>query len=166
MQQPEPDQRTVLGITLTKQGWNNVVVYTVLTAMFLLYFSSLDTDRPGGKETIRPFADATIVELSDSSNQLLRVGNRWQLQRGDLNAEQQQRWLDAWQNLQLEPYDGLLNGREYRVEVTLADAKQPVEVAVFFTGESTLVGLPGYDQVFVSDNPSLRADNPESEKEP
>ncbi|MGX5915434.1 hypothetical protein ACR0ST_11945 [Aliidiomarina sp. Khilg15.8] len=156
MKQPESDQRTVLGITLTKRGWNNVVIYTVLIAMFLLYFSSMEGNRVARDEVLRPFADNTIVELSDASHHLVRVGNRWQLQRGELSEEAQQRWLQSWQNLELTPHDGLLTGLEYRVEVTLADAERPVEVAVFFTRDRALVGLPGYDQVFVSDTRSLR----------
>lgn len=156
MQQPESEQRTVLGITLSKRGWNNVVIYTVLIAMFLLYFSSLDSSRVARDETMQPFADATIVELSDAAHRLVRVGNQWQLEQGELTEEEQQRWLQSWQNLQLRAYDGLLTGLEYRVEVTLADAERPVDVAVFFTPDRTLVALPGYDQVFVSDNPRLR----------
>lgn len=156
MQQSESDRRTVLGITLSKRGWNNVVVYTVLIAMFLLYFSSLDTDRMAGDETYRPFADATIVELSDASNQLVRVGNRWQLERGDLTPQQQQDWLERWRTLELTPYDGLLSGREYRVEVFLADRAQPLDIAVFSSAERTLVALPDQDQVFVSKDANLR----------
>lgn len=147
MQNKYNQQRTILGVTLTKRGWTNVLIYVVLIMMFVFYFVGQDNN---SDESFHPFAVYNIVELRDRQHELIRVGNQWELRRGQLTSAEQARWLDAWQGLLLRPYDGLLEGEEYGVEISVADQNGSLRIAVFFQPEQVLVALPGYDQVFVA----------------
>ena len=147
MKNKNAQQRTLFGLTLSKRGWNNVLIYVVLAFMFIFYFLGQDNN---SEESFRPFAVYSIVELRDRQHDLVRVGNQWELRDGQLTSAQQSRWLDAWQSLTLKPYDGLLEGEEYAVEVSVADQNGRLNIAVFFQPDQVLVALPGYDQVFVA----------------
>ena len=147
MKNKNAQQRTLFGLTLSKRGWNNVLIYVVLALMFLFYFLGQDNST---EESFRPFAVYSIVELRDRQHDLVRVGNQWELREGQLTSAQQSRWIDAWQNLTLKPYEGLLEGEEYAVEVSVADQTGRLNIAVFFRPDQVLVALPGYDQVFVA----------------
>lgn len=147
MQHKYNQQRTILGVTLTKRGWTNVLIYVVLIMMFVFYFVGQDNN---SDESFHPFAVYSIVELRDRQHELVRVGNQWELRQGQLNSVEQSRWLDAWQGLLLSPHDGLLEGEEYVVELSVADQNGTLRVAVFFQDDQVLVALPGYDQVFVA----------------
>lgn len=147
MKKKNADTRTLLGMTLSKRGWNNVVIYIVLILMFAFYFMG-HRDNQSAENALQPFADQVIVGLSDSRNELIRVGNHWQLQRGELSPDGQEQWLSAWQNIELSVHEGLLQGREYSIEVMLLDVADPVNVAVFFDADEALVALPCYDHVF------------------
>ena len=152
----ESDQRTILGFTLSKRGWNNVLIYIVLILMFIFYFLGHENQRLGSGDSFQPFANDTLVEVTDGQYTLTRVGNRWQQQQGpELSADVLERWREHWQYLRLEPTASLLQGREYRVELTFADQEHAVEVGVFFFDGQALVALPGADHVFrvVSSNP-------------
>lgn len=147
MKNKNAQQRTIFGLTLSKRGWNNVLIYVVLALMFIFYFLGQSNDN---EESFRPFAVYSIVELRDRQHDLVRVGNQWELREGQLTSAQQSRWLDAWQSLTLKPYEGLLEGEEYAVEVSVADQNGRLNIAVFFQPDQVLVALPGYDQVFIA----------------
>ncbi|RUO26797.1 hypothetical protein CWE09_08925 [Aliidiomarina minuta] len=159
MKKKNSDTRTLLGMTLSKKGWNNVVIYIVLILMFAFYFMGHRDDQ-SAESHLQPFADQVLVGLSDNERELIRVGNRWQLQRGELSQEEQAKWLSAWQNIELRVHEGLLQGQEYGIEIILLDVNEPVNVAVFFTADKTLVALPGYDHVFKVMNPEPDALRP------
>ncbi|MCC5855233.1 MAG: hypothetical protein JJU10_06065 [Idiomarina sp.] len=143
------DKRTVLGFTLTKRGWNNVLIYVVLIIMFIFYFIGHDSGRIARGELFQPFVDRTLVELADRNYRVVRVGNRWQQDAGEpLSDATISRWREGWQELTLEVYDGLLEGREYSVEVSFADFPEPQAIGVFYSRHGLLVALPGADQVF------------------
>lgn len=150
MKKTESDQRSIFGITLSKRGWNNVIIYVVLAFMFIFYFLGQDSSRTASDESFRPFAVFNIVELRDQQHDLVRVGNQWELRGGQLTSAEQSNWLDAWQSLTLKPYDGLLEGEEYAVEVSVADQSGVLKIAVFFQPNQVLVALPGYDTVFLA----------------
>lgn len=150
-QKQTSDDRTVLGITLSKRGWNNVLIYVVLIFMFVFYFLGNDSGKVASKRTWQPFQERFIVALADAQVSLVRVGNRWEQRQSngvELTVEQQQQWLQAWQNISLEVSDGLLQGREYQVEITFADEAESWVVGVFFSQGRTLVALPEFDYVF------------------
>lgn len=159
MKKNNSDTRTLLGITLSKRGWNNVIIYVVLILMFAFYFMG-HRDDPAAERHLQPFADQVLVGLSDNQNELIRVGNHWQLQRGELSEEEQEQWLRAWQNVELSVHEGLLQGREYGVEITLMNVAAPVNVAVFFDADQVLLALPGYDHVFEVISPEADALRP------
>ena len=150
MKSIKSDKRTILGLTLSKRGWNNVVIYVVLILMFVFYFLGQDNTRMTADDSFRPFAVYNIVELRDGHNDLVRVGNQWELREGQLTSSEQNRWLESWQNLTLKPYNGLLEGDEYSVEVSVADQNGTLSIAVFLQVDKVLVALPGYDQVFLA----------------
>lgn len=169
MKKTSAQNRSILGVTLSKRGWNNVLIYAVLALMFIFFFLGQDSGRMGSDDSFRPFAVYNIVELRDYQRDLIRVGNQWELRAGQLTSAEQTRWLDAWQNLTLKPYDGLLEGEEYAVEVSVADQNGTLSIAVFFQPTlsqddevgKVLVALPGYDQVFIATHdaaPFLRPD--------
>lgn len=147
MQNKNAQQRTIFGLTLSKRGWNNVLIYVVLALMFIFYFLGQNNN---SEESFSPFAVYSIVELRDRQHDLVRVGNQWELREGQLTSAEQSRWLDAWQSLTLKPYEGFLEGEEYAVEVSVADQNGRLNIAVFFQPDQVLVALPGYDQVFVA----------------
>ncbi|MCL5048997.1 MAG: hypothetical protein M1473_00405 [Firmicutes bacterium] len=153
MKRHQEQKRTILGVTLTKRGWNNVVIYAVLIMMFTFYFMGSDE---GSEESFRPFAVYNIVELRDRTHDLVRVGNQWEMREGQLTSSEQSRWLDAWQNLTLKPYGGLLAGDEYAVEVSVADQNGSMRIVVFYQPDKVLVALPGYDQVFKATHEAAR----------
>lgn len=150
MKKEQSEQRTILGLTLSRRGWNNALIYSVLIMMFVLYFLNHDRGRIAGDESFKPFAVYNIVELRDASHDLVRVGNQWELRSGQLTSDEQHRWLDAWQNLAVQPYEGLLAGQEYSVMVSVADQEREMQVTVFFDNDRIMVALPGYDTVFLA----------------
>lgn len=150
MKKNSADKRTIFGLTLSKRGWNNVIIYVVLIFMFAFYFLGHESGRIASEESFKPFAVYNIVELRDRTHDLVRVGNQWELREGQLTSAEQSRWLDAWQSLTLREYKGLLEGDEYQVEISVADQDGTLLVAVFIQDEKTLVALPGYDQVFLA----------------
>lgn len=146
----DSDYRTVLGFTLSKRGWNNVLIYLVLILMFIFYFLGHDSGKIASGTRWQPFAEKTLVAISDYKVSLMRVGNNWQQQAGTPMSESAQtKWLNAWQELSLEPTEQLLAGREYQVELTFADQPQSWRVGLFIHNGKALVALPGADQVFV-----------------
>lgn len=156
----ESDYRTVLGFTLSKRGWNNVLIYVVLILMFVFYFLGHDSGKIASASRWQPFAERTLVAISDHKVSLVRVANNWEQRAGNtLAANAQARWLQAWQELSLEPSEQLLAGREYQVELTFADEAESWKVGVFFYNGEAFVALPGADQVFrvVGDHAALEA---------
>lgn len=150
----ESDYRTILGFTLSKRGWNNVLIYLVLILMFIFYFLGHDSGKVASGTSWQPFSERTLVAISDHQVSLVRVGNSWE-QRGNsfpqnatLSAGAQVHWVNAWQNLSLETTELLLAGREYQVELMFADEAESWVVGVFFYQGEALVALPGADQVF------------------
>lgn len=151
MKKQQSEQRTILGVTFSRRGWNNVLIYSVLIMMFVLYFINHNSGRMAGDESFKPFAVYSIVELRDSNYKLIRIGNEWELRNGQLSTSEQRNWLSAWQELTVEPYDGLLEGQEYSVIVAVADQERQMQVSVFFADdERVLVALPGYDTAFLA----------------
>lgn len=150
MKNIKSNKRTVLGVTLTKQGWNNVIIFVVLGLMFIFYFLGDTSSRMTTEDSFRPFAVYNIVELRDSNHDLIRVGKQWELRQGQLTSAEQKRWLNAWQNLTLKPYNELLAGDEYSVEVSVADQSGSLHITVFMQPDKVLVALPGYDKVLLA----------------
>ncbi|CUS47606.1 MAG: hypothetical protein HLUCCO02_11335 [Idiomarinaceae bacterium HL-53] len=143
------DQRTILGITLTKRGWNNVLIYTVLGFMFVFYFLGHESGEIAQQSSLSPFSERTIVQIEDAEVQWMRVGAQWQQMGGDpMDAEVFRRWLNAWQNLELRASQTLLSGREYSVTIVLADHPEPLRVGVFYQNGQVLVALPGADVTY------------------
>jgi len=141
--------RTVLGFTLSKKGWNNVLIYLVLILMFVFYFMQHDSGKIASQGGWQPFSERTLVAISDHQLALIRVGNEWQVQRGEpLAVDAQNRWLSAWRHVSLKPTEQLLQGREYQVELTFADDPKTVRIGVFFYNDQALLALPGADTVF------------------
>lgn len=156
----ESDYRTVLGFTLSKRGWNNVLIYVVLILMFVFYFLGHDSGKIASESRWQPFVERTLVAITDHRVSLVRVANSWeQRSGGPLSASAQERWLHAWQGLALEPSEQLLAGREYQVEITFADEAESWRVGVFFYNGEAFVALPGADQVFrvLGDHAALEA---------
>lgn len=118
--------------------------------MFTFYFLGDTNSRMSHEDSFRPFAVYNIVELRDRNHDLIRVGKQWELREGQLTSAEQNRWLNAWQNLTLKPYDDLLAGDEYSVEVSVADQSGNLHITVFMQADKVLVALPGYDQVFLA----------------
>lgn len=118
--------------------------------MFIFYFLGDTNSRMSPEDSFRPFAVYNIVELRDRNHDLIRVGKQWELREGQLTSTEQNRWLNAWQNLTLKPYEDLLAGDEYSVEVSVADQSGSLNITVFMQADKVLVALPGYDQVFLA----------------
>ncbi len=145
----ESDQRTLLGFTLSKRGWNNVLIYIVLLLMFAFYFLGHENRNISGSESAQPFLNTVVVDIADPNYRFTRVGNQWQQQRGNPIAEQAfTAWLDTWQRITIAPTNTMLQGEEYWVELTFANEPAPVMVGVFFYQNEALLALPGADQVF------------------
>lgn len=156
----ESDYRTIFGFTLSKRGWNNVLIYLVLILMFVFYFLGHDSGKIASAKGWKPFAERTLVAISDHRVSLVRVGNTWEQRSGNsLSDNAQARWLSAWQGLTLATTEHLLAGREYQVELTFADEPENWVVGVFFYNGEVLIALPGVDQVFqvVGDLSALEA---------
>lgn len=143
------DQRTILGFTLSKRGWNNVLIYLVLGLMFVFYFLGHKSGEIAGQQTVEPFTDQMIVEISDRQNHWIRVGANWEQRSGDaMDTEIFRRWLSAWQRVQFEPTEQLLSGEEYVVEITLADSPEPLRIGVFYQNNEALIAFPGADVTY------------------
>ncbi len=158
----ESDYRTVLGFTLSKRGWNNVLIYVVLILMFVFYFLGHDSGKIASESRWQPFAERTLVAITDHRVSLVRVANSWEQRGGSsLSLSAQERWLHAWQGLSLEPTKQLLAGREYQVELTFADETESWRIGVFFYNGEAFVALPSADQVFrvLGEHAALEAQN-------
>lgn len=147
--------RRILGVTLSKRGWNNVLIYLVLALMFMFHFLGQDKPDKPQETTYLPFENSALVALQAAPLHAVRVGNQWQAQ-GDsaLSQASLDTWVSAWQTVELQATEQLLAGQEYYLEVTLAD-QAPFGVAIFVTDETYLVAFPQFDEVFkvVSERP-------------
>lgn len=153
------NSRTILGMTLTKRGWNNVLIYVVLIFMFVFYFLGHKQQSMSEAKYAAPFAQAPIVALEDKHYSLVRLGNDWRQERGDsLTEDQIKHWVAAWQQLEVQESTLPLSGQEYRIDITLLDEQEAVGIVVFFSAEYVLLALEHSDYVYqvMSDTTFLR----------
>lgn len=146
------DKRTILGITLSKRGWNNVLVYVVLLIMALLWFSA-----PGPDRVKTPTADPEVLTLLPENSSLdsividdqvvEKAANGWRCQSPcALSQQQAASMANVWLNLNIEPAD--IQPSEKLVDVYLNFSDNQHARVELYLKPRLLLRLPQQDKVF------------------
>lgn len=145
-------KRTILGFTLTKRAWNNVLIYAVLALMFLLYYAmpsgrdALSTDTTTEVMGLIP-AEVNLQQIVIDDQVLLRQQDGWRCRQPcSLSARQASGVAEAWLSLTM-------------VESNQSPKAKVVDVYLYFGNDQTarievyaepqlLIRLPQQDRVF------------------
>lgn len=126
---------------LSRRGWNNVLIFSVLLIIFVFNFSQKLTLSPKVHQRSVIPESVTIVEIKTPDYQITRLGRSWQSQP-DLGLSKQQlnTLVNNWQNLKLETHDPVNDKiSPYTIQVYTADQDQPVIVQLYQYGEHYLL---------------------------
>ena len=126
---------------LSRKGWNNVLIFSVLLIIFIFNFSPKLTLSSEVKQRTIINKALTIVEIKTPDYKITRFGQDWK-STPDLGLSKQQLALlvKNWQNLQLEvspPASDISN--PYTIQVYSADQEQPIIVQLFQYGDHYLL---------------------------
>ena len=126
---------------LSRRGWNNVLIFAVLSIIFIANFSdklSLSSDTEP-----RPIIDSqlTIVEIKTPDYQIKRFGRTWKSEP-DLGFSEAQllSLVKSWQHMPLEeqaPFD--TPAHPYVIKIYTVDKEQPIVVQLSQFGDDYLL---------------------------
>lgn len=156
------EKQGVLGIKLTRRGWNNVLIYAIL-AIALLFWkvfpvhedinteSSTTTNVVAGEsvadqstagDTMALFPNVAIVELATPVLRLEQSDQGW-LYDDQLIADQAgaRHLIERWQTLQVSVTDIQPQGTAQEIMVRLADGR-PLLVLALYEQPVPIIQLP------------------------
>lgn len=115
---------------LSRRGWNNVLIFAVLTIIFIFNFAPKLV--PQDEQQYLPVINnqLTIVEIKTPDFKIARVGRHWQSQP-DLGLSQQQltTLVHNWQHLALPVQEARITPKSsYIISIYSADQAQPTVV--------------------------------------
>lgn len=157
------EKQGILGINLTRRGWNNVLIYVIL-AIALLFWkvfpvhedintSSTPTavadenvvDSEASGDTTSLFPDVAIVELATPELRLEQSDQGW-LSNDQVVPDQAgaDHLIDRWQTLQVSVTDQQPEGVAKEIMVRLADGR-PLIVLALYERPVPIIQLPDAD---------------------
>ncbi|WP_126784762.1 hypothetical protein [Idiomarina seosinensis] len=146
------EKRTVFGITLSKRGWNNVLVYAVLLLMVLLWFSAPSSERTfkedAGDNAVMLLPNSSVLDsilIDDQTIEKTDAG--WRCAAPcSLSAQQANALASSWQNLKIKATDRQPENKLVDVYLNFAD-NQHARLELFLEPQ-LLLRLPQQDKVF------------------
>jgi len=126
---------------LSRKGWNNVLIFSVLLIIFVFNFSQKLTLSPKVLQRSVIPESVTIVEIKTPDYQISRLGRSWQSQPAlGLSEQQLNKLVDNWQHLKLATQDPVSeNVAPYTIQIYIADQDQPIIVQLYQYGEHYLL---------------------------
>ncbi|WP_435236098.1 hypothetical protein ACR30L_00470 [Psychromonas sp. PT13] len=126
---------------LSRKGWNNVLIFSVLLIIFVFNFSQKLTLSPKVHQRSVIPESVTIVEIKTPDYQITRLGRSWQSEPTlGLSEQQLNTVVDNWQHLKLTTQDPVSeNAAPYTIQVYIADQDQPIIVQLYQYGENYLL---------------------------
>jgi len=126
---------------LSRKGWNNVLIFSVLLIIFVFNFSQKLTLSPKVHQRSIIPESVTIVEIKTPDYQITRLGRIWQSQPAlGLSKQQLNTLVYNWQHLKLATQDPVSeNVAPYTIQVYIADQDQPIIVQLYQYGEHYLL---------------------------
>lgn len=126
---------------LSKKGWNNVLIFSMFTIIFLFNFGhQLPLSSKTEQRSI--ISDqATIVEIKTPDLRVTRVGRSWKSEpQLGLSELQLSSLVKNWQTLKLETSPAFeITNSQYIMQVYIAEQVQPITVALLQQGENYLL---------------------------
>ena len=126
---------------LSRKGWNNVLIFSVLFIIFVFNFSQKLTLSPKVHQRSVIPENVTIVEIKTPDYQITRLGRSWQIKPALSLSEQQLNTLvNNWQYLKLKTLDPVNDKiAPYTIQVYTADQDQPIIVQLYQYGDHYLL---------------------------
>lgn len=123
---------------LSTKGWNNVLIFAVLTIIFLFNFSHKLLLSPKADQTTIIDKQLTIVELHTPDFIIKRVGRGWvSTPEMGLSAQQLASLIDNWQSLKLATQPLIANPEyAFSIHIYSSDKEQPSVVQLIQQGDN------------------------------
>ena len=116
---------------LSKKGWNNVLIFSVLLIVFIFNFKHKLSLKPQVLLRTVISGQHTIVEIKTPDFKLIRNGRQWAAEPSlGLSEIQLAQLAKNWQNLPLDTLQDVFidNTAPYYVQVYIASEAQPIVV--------------------------------------
>ena len=126
---------------LSRKGWNNVLIFSVLLIIFVFNFSQKLPLSPNVHQRSVIPDNVTIVEIKTPDYQITRLGRGWQSQPSlGLSTQQLNTLVNNWQSLKLATHPPISeNITPYTIQVYIANKDQPIIVQLYQYGEHYLL---------------------------
>lgn len=121
---------------LSKKGFNNVLIFSILTLIFIFNFGKqLLPDSESKDQTIIDSA-LTIVEIKTPDFTIKRLGRSWsQEPNHGLSEQQLSKVVQNWQSMPLPVYDAPIETiSPYIISVYIANKDQPMIIKLIQQG--------------------------------
>ena len=137
---------------LSRKGWNNVLIFAVLTIIFIF---NLGHKLAPNKESDQLFIidqQLTIVEIKTPDFKIIRVGRSWQSEPNVGLSEQQLAMLiNNWQHLPLTVHDPIPpSPHSYPVLVYSANNSEPITVNLIQQGDDYVLQTESNNTLFLT----------------
>lgn len=137
---------------LSKKGWNNVLIFGVLTIIFLFNFSHKLLLEPKVKQRTLIDNQVMIVEIKTPDFSIKRNGRSW-VSQPDMGLSEHQLSLlvKNWQNLPLQTQEPIIQPKHpFIMQVYTAEQDQPIIVKLIQQGENYLLQTDEKMSLFLS----------------
>jgi hypothetical protein len=126
---------------LSKKGFNNILIFTMLSIIFIANFSHLlfESENEVTQTIIHP--SKHIVEIQTVDLVIKRVGRSWSTEPSIGRSEQQLAdIIQRWQTTPLSVYEGDFDDRSpYIIKIYLIEQIQPIIVKLYQNGDNYLL---------------------------
>lgn len=118
---------------LSRKGWNNVLIFSVLLIVFVTNFSHKLSLSPKVHQRTVISEDLTILEIKTPDFRIKRSGRTWQREPSlGLSEQQLSTLVNNWQSIELDTHLPVSNDvAPYLIEVYTTDKTQPIIVELY-----------------------------------
>ena len=137
---------------LSKKGWNNVLIFGVLTIIFLFNFSHKLLLEPKVHQRTLINKDMLILEIRTPDFSIKRDGRSW-ISEPNLGLSEQQlsSLVKNWQNIPLQTQEPVIQPKNpFVMQVYSANQDQPIIVKLIQQGENYLLQTDETMSLFLS----------------
>lgn len=132
-------------IRLTRRGWNNVLILSVL--FMLLLFNSSQWLHQRSDKLLAPrtliLADQVPLAFEFDQTKIQRVGQSWRLNGTGAFPFSASDYASAWQTIVMTPIPQATLQQGYVVTVSMAGEEKPFVYTLLSIGEDIIVQLDG-----------------------
>jgi len=126
---------------LSKKAFNNILIFTMLSIIFIANFSHLlfESENKATQTVINP--SKHIVEIQTVDLAIKRLGRSWSTEPPIEYSEQQLvNIIQRWQTTPLSVYEGTFtNSNPYVIKIYLIEQVQPIIVKLYQHGDDYLL---------------------------